>query len=91
MFLLVITGAMSAIPASASCFSITSAGLGVILSIMLQGKETLSSSLIYASNSAGTSPFSFHAFTMARTLPLNFSPLWLQLSMLTRATGAAPA
>ena len=65
----------------------TSAGRGVILSIMLQGKETLLSSLTQAANSAGQKPFSTHPSTMVTTEDLSFSPLWEQLSMLTIAMG----
>ena len=85
------TGCISSKPASISCFSMISAGRGVILSIMLHGKETRASSFTYASKSAGTSPFFTHAATISITLARSFSPLWEQLSMLTMAIGIAPA
>ena len=88
---LVIMGAISSIPSASRAFSTTSAGLGVILSIMLHGKDTFVSSSSHATNSLLTCPFFNHSSATVTTLLFSFSPLWLQLSMLTTAIGVAPA
>ena len=41
--------------------------------------------------SCPTKPFSFQALATVSTLVISFSPLWLQLSIETTASGAAPA
>ena len=82
---------MSSNPASASAFSTAGAGRGVILSIMVQGKETLASSSTQVAKSLGAKPFSTHLFTMATTLLRIFSPFREQLSVLTTAMGYFPA
>ena len=81
---------MSSMPASSSIFCTAGAGRGVILSIMLQGKETCVSSRSHSVKVAGTKPFFSQASATSRMLPFSFSPLWLQLSMLTTASGAFP-
>ena len=78
-------------PSAVSFCSTTSAGRGVILSIMLQGKETFASSSSHATNSAGTKPRFSHSRAISVTPAFSFSPLWEQLSMLTTATGVPPA
>ena len=85
------TGAMSSMPREASSFSISGAGRGVILSIIDQGKETALSSPSQAAYSAGANPFFTQASAISSTEARSFSPLWEQLSMLTRARGALPA
>ena len=77
-------------PDSSSIRCTSGAGRGVILSIMLQGNDTWLSSDSQRTNSFGTKPFTCHARAISRMLLCSFSPLWLQLSMLTTARGAFP-
>ena len=82
----VITGAMSSTPKASNFAFIVSSGRGVILSIMLQGKETFS--ITYSENALSTLPLSSQPFIMLITPACNFSPLCEQLSILTTASGA---
>ena len=82
---------MSSIPRSFKTFSTTSAGRGVILSIMVQGKDTFPSSVTQSRKPPSTKPFSCHFSAMVTTPLRTFSPLWEQLSVLTTARGKAPA
>ena len=91
MFLVVTTGAMPSIPAAVSASSTTLAGRGVILSIMDQGNETWVSSDTQATKPSSTYSRFRHCSATVRIPARSFSPLWEQLSMLTMATGAAPA
>ena len=84
-------GPISSTPLSASIASTFLSGRGVILSIMLHGKETVSSSFTYPTNSSVTNPFFCHSSAIVTMLAFSFSPLWLQLSMLTTASGSFPA
>ena len=82
---------ISSKPASVSAFSTAGAGRGVILSIMVQGKETFSSSFTQSAKPWGAKPFSTHFSVMDTTLLRIFSPLREQLSVLTTAMGTPPA
>ena len=60
MFLEVITGSNPSIPSFFKISSTEASGLGVILSIMDQGKETLFLSLMYPKKPASAVPVSVH-------------------------------
>ena len=80
----------SSTPSSASIRRMASSGRGVILSIMVQGKETQEGSPSQPENPSETSPLFSQASAMARTACFSTSPLWEQLSMLTMARGWRP-
>ena len=67
VFLLVTTGSSPSSPSAFRIASTEASGLGVILSIMDQGKLTLAGSSIYAANPASARPFSTHFFANALT------------------------
>ena len=77
---------------SALSISITFAsGRGVILSIIVQGKPTLSGSFTYFTKPASATPRAHHCSAKALMASYSRVPLWEQLSMLTMAMGSAPA
>ena len=65
VFLEVITGSISSMPRFFNSAHTESAGRGVILSIMDQGKDTMLSSDRYSTNPASTYPFFSHSLAMA--------------------------
>ena len=91
VFLLVFTKSTSSIPSLTSISITESAGLGVILSIIDQGKLTFFSSSTYAKKPLSQTLLSHQFFANATTAALSLSPLCEQLSILTIATGRAPA
>ena len=82
---------MSSIPSSWIALATVGSGLGVILSIMDQGKLTFDSSQSHVTNSCETMPISAHLFAMVETPVKSLKPFCEQLSMLTTAIGKAPA
>ena len=91
VFLLVLTKSTSSIPSLTSISITESAGLGVILSIIDHGKLTFLESSTYDKNPLSQTLLSDQFFANAVTAPLSLSPLCEQLSILTMATGSAPA
>ena len=81
----VVMGLMELIPVFSILSCTSRSGLGVILSIMVRGKLTFSS--IQLMKSSVRKPLAFHSSAIVRMLSMSLSPLWLQLSMLTKARG----
>ena len=74
-------GVPSSRPSALSMAATEASGPGVILSIIDQGKETLSASHLL-------NPSPPHFCAKQEIAALSLSPLWEQLSMLTMASGA---
>ena len=82
---------MPATPRAVSWSATFWEGWGVILSIMDQGKLTLSSQESQRRKSSGTKPPFCQPSARVRQLSRSFLPFWAQLSMLTTAMGLPPA
>ncbi|MNM98899.1 hypothetical protein D3C81_1114420 [compost metagenome] len=81
---------MSVIPCFNSSACTASEGRGVILSIIDRGNVILDSSSRYCTKLSSTNPFAAHSFAIVTTPFFSLSPLWEQLSMLTKVIGYWP-
>src|SRR5574344_1213461 len=91
VFFPVTTTSVSSKPRDESIFATPPSGLGVILSIIDQGKDTFSGLERYSLKPSSTNPSFCQASATSITPFWSFSPLWEQLSMETKANGKAPA
>ena len=78
---------LSSKPKSFNFLDIVSEGRGVILSIILKGKETLFLSSKYSIKPSLSKPFFNHSFAIVIIASLSLSPLFAQLSTLNIEIG----
>ncbi len=90
VFFAVMTGSNPAIPSFFNISSTDASGLGVILSIIVHGKATLSFDWTYSQKPSSTRCCCVHCLAKAYTASRSLSPLCEQLSILTKAIGFFP-